>query len=54
MVPLQPPVISTFHETFQFLTYKGGSTRIWPEKVLIFSYMLKYTLLHLVMHDLAY
>ena len=35
-------------------TFKGGSTRIWPEKVLIFSYMLKYTLLHLVMHDLAY
>ena len=45
MVPLQPPVISTFHEKFQFLTFKGGSTRIWPEKVPSFSYMLMCTLL---------
>ena len=34
IIPIQAPVISTFHGKFQFLTFKGGSTRIWPEKCL--------------------
>ena len=47
IIPIQTPVISTLHEKFQFLTFKGGSTRIWPEKVPSFSYMLMCTLLNL-------